>query len=105
MSNIKHRGIILIDEHDHLLATFLISVSNQFCQTIISTSFVVSNSPFLFFYLQTIRQIILQLLLLHVLTATHIEVEHWILRPVLFQLFDGKSLKEFFLAREIILEC
>ena len=53
---------------------------------------------------QNEAEIVLQLLLLQMLAATHVEVQHRIFSPVLFYLFDGESLKEFLLAGEIALK-
>ena len=103
MHDIQHWRIIFVNEHHHLLATLLVSSIDEVYQTIVCPFDRFRDTPFLFLFLQTIIQILFQLLLIHVLSTAHIEVKHWIFRPFFFQLFDGKSFEEFFLALKVAL--
>ena len=102
---IQQRGIILIDEHDYLLACLLISSLNQIGQTIICSILRCCNTIRSLFHSQLIAQIFFQLLLFHMLATRHIKMQHRIFRPLLLQLFDGKSFKQILLTLKITFEC
>ncbi len=57
-----------------------------------------------FLVFELVAKIPLQLFFLHVFSARHAEMQHWIFCPLLLQLLNGKSFKQFFLALEIAFE-
>ena len=101
---IQQRSIILIDEHNHLLACLSISSQNQIGQTIICSILRCCNTIRSLFISQLIAQIIFQLLLFQMLATRHIKMQHRIFRPLLLQFFDGKPFKQILLTLEITLK-
>ena len=100
---IKKRSIVFINEHDHLLSRSSVHIHNQACQSHIRINSIIFYTKLLFIQADDIEQVSFQLLLLHVFAHSHTEMEHRIFCPILLQLFNGKSLKEFFLSFEITL--
>ena len=104
MSHIQHRCIIFINKHYYLFARFFVCRVDELCQSVVGIYLWLHDSPFLLFRFQNESEIPFQLFLVHVFASAHIKVEHRIFRPLLFHLFDGKSLEQVFLAFKVTLE-
>ena len=71
MHHVEQRGVIFVDEYNHLLARLLVCSLYQCSETIIVVGGGISDAIFTLIFRKAIAKIAFQLLLLHVLARSH----------------------------------
>ncbi len=93
--HIKQRSVILVDDERHLLTSLLVGslhdIGKPYVRFLILILF---RAELLFVRQKQIVEIALQLFYVHMLCTAHIEVQHWMLNPLLLIFAHGKSIEQ-----------
>ena len=94
MHHVEQRRVVLVDDERHLLVGLLVGTHDDAFEALVRVHLALVPSVFVLVRDELHVEIMLQPLLVEVLGTAHVEVQHWMARPVALLLAYGETLKE-----------
>ena len=101
MDYVQQGCVVFVDEHDHFLPGLCAGSLDDTCKPVVESCLRLYFSVDILVFEQLEVEHGFQLLFLHVLGHAHVEVQHRMHSPVLFQRLYGQSLEELLASFEV----